>query len=285
VFTVVITTANDERACYLTYFSLRSQLDRFGDDIEYVIVADQGTEMKWEKEPGTRCLRVNMGSPQGSRDCGIKAAEFDDVLVIESHVIAKDVIELLNVHRYASAALTFPYRTAESPEMFEVFDCETDWLGNLWYKRLLYQPRRSATPYPVSQFGHSCFFIDKKWYVESGGYSNVIRGWGGEEPFLCLKAWMTGRSCWIAPSIWQAHHLEVGAHAGRTSEKEFARNMLAVAFVLGGQPQLEICQRMYPGVSLLPTADLREERERICKGPFGGDLNKLREYFRVEGIN
>lgn len=267
MLSVIITTHHDSATCYLTVFGVKSQLEGRGVDYEIIVVADGGTETKWENQ-GVTCLRVNTGSPQGSRDVGIRAAKYPTVLLLESHVVVSDICKLYLEHQYLKSAITFPIRKAEGPEMFDVFAHETDWGGNLWHKRAIYSPVRS-TPYPVAQFGHSCFMLDRRWYLESGGYTNLLKGWGGEEPFLCLKAWMLGRECWQAPSVAHYHYLTPGAH----QEKPHLKNNLdIVGFVIAG--------RAYPGL----TPEVRSERAKIIRGPLAGDLEKMRVVMHTKGV-
>jgi hypothetical protein len=213
---------------------------------------------------------VNTGSPQGSRDAGIKAAKHNDVLVLEAHVIVSDITKLLLEHQYLHAAITYPIRKAEGPEQFDVYAHETDWEGNLWHKRLIYSPIRS-TPHQVVQFGASCFLLDRSWYLESGGYTNLLRGWGGEEPFLPLKAWMLGRECWQVPAVAHYHYLTVGAHA---EKPDLESNLVIVGYLITG--------RVAPGLKI--TADMRQERQKICAGPFRGDLTNLRMTLRAKEV-
>lgn len=265
MLSIVITSHHDPATCYLTAAAVQSQLEGRGIDYEMIIVADGGTEIKWENQ-GVTCLRVNTGSPQGSRDAGIRAAKYATVLVLESHVVVSDIAQFLLEHQRLESAITFPIRTAEGTELFDVYAHETDWDGNLWFKRLIYSPIRKIN-YRVAQFGHSCFMLDRNWYVESGGYTDLLRGWGGEEPFLCLKAWMLGRECWQIPTIWHAHYLMPGAHK---EKPDLERNLATVGYVIAG--------RKRSGMIITPA--MEAERRKICSGPHGGDLSKLRSHLK-----
>jgi hypothetical protein len=270
MLSVVITTYRDELGCYLTAFSVKAQLEAQNLSHEIIVVADGGTEQKWENA-GIRCLRGSFGSPQASRDAGIRAARSNDVLVLESHVIVSDIGLLLAQHRGLGGALTFPRRVAEGPEMFDVHGHETDWEGNLWYKRLVYQPFQNS-PYRVAQFGNSCFIADRDWYVGTGGYTDLLAGWGGEESFLCLKVWMLGRECWLVPGVWHAHYLTPGAHDAEILDGGNDRNFRVAGYVLDGRD---------PG---FPVTDaMRAERARICAGPMGGGINRLRSHLQDIG--
>jgi hypothetical protein len=275
---VVVASHLNPQGLYLTVFSVLSQLIKTQLSWEIIIAADGGDPSKWEKISGIRCLRIRTGSPQGTRDAGIRAAQAATVLVIEDHVVISDITTFLeeyraiNMPREGRAVMLFPARLFEGPEMFHVYGTETDFEGNLWFKRTLYSPK-SGIPYRVPQFGNSCFIINRDWYVQSGGYTDLLTGWGGEEPFLCLKAWMLGQECWQTPHVWHAHYLsDHGAGAAMASE-DFHKNFYIVKFVIQGT------MPMFP-----PTSAMWQERGKIMAGPFQGDLNKLREYFRREGI-
>lgn len=272
MISVVITSHHDEEGLYLTYFAAKRQLDMVQHEI--IIVADGGTPVKWEKQDATRCFRGTFGSPQASRDYGIRKARGSSVVVLESHVIVSDIVLLVKDHDDTGATLTFPVRIAEGPEQFNVYGQHTDWDGNLWHKQLIYQPINQITPYRTSQFGNSCFVVDRIWYIKNGGYTELMKGWGGEEPFICLKAWMLGGTCWQTPLVWHAHHLTVGAHGDSMVSADYARNFAILKYVITG--------KVASGFS--PSPEVEEERKRICAGPFEGDVNKLREYFRSENI-
>lgn len=272
MLSVVITACQDHSNLYLTYFSLLAQLEAWHVPYEVTIVADGGSETKWEKLPNTRCLRGQFGSPQASRDAGIKASKFDNVLVLESHVVLSDSARLVVQHEMHGSALTFPYRRAEGTELFDVYGHEVDWQGNLWHKKAVYQPFDDK-PYRVAQFGQSCFVLDRRWYLESGGYTDLMRGWGGEEPFLCLKAWLLGRECWLVPDVWHAHYLMPGAHGGVQHTPDFVRNFQVLACVIRG----DLNGRQFDnGVWI--------ERNLMLRGPFEGNLAKLREFMNANKV-
>lgn len=156
--------------------------------------------------------------------------------------------------------------------MFDVYGHEMDW-NSLWHKRLVYQPFDDK-PYRVAQFGHSCFVLDREWYLQSGGYTSLMEGWGGEEPFLALKAWMLGRECWLVPDVYHAHYLTPGAHAGVSHSASFRRNFDVLAYVLAGRQN----------AGYAPTPADEAERRRIAAGPFEGNIVRLQQFMNREGI-
>lgn len=271
---VVASHANPQ-GCYLTVMALLFQLQKSGLDWEIIVAADGGTEYQWEKLPNTRCLRIRTGSPQGTRDAGIRAAQAATVLVIEDHVLVDDIPGFLEAHKALGGAMTFPARVGEGTSLYNVYGTTTNFDGNLWFKRTIYSPLRRQ-PYKVAQFGHSCFMLDRAAYEAVGGYTNLLTGWGGEEPLLCLKFWMLGYTLWQVSDIRHAHFL-ADRTGGAMQTAQFQKNFDIVRFVLTGKHPVS--------GSLIIDAPVAGERARICSGPYGGDMEKLREYFRREGIS
>lgn len=275
---VVIGAYHNEEGTYLSLFSIINQLKQQPSLWwEVIIVADAGTEWKYEKLPKVRVIRLTgsnrSGSPQGTRDAGIRAAKYKTVLSIENHVTVSHPELWYWEHHRMGATLSFVPRMAEGPEMYNVYGSTTDWDKTLWYKRLIYSPI-SDSPYRICQFGHSAFIIDRDWYIQNGGYTNLLSGWGHEEQFLALKVWMLGGSCWMIPSVNQAHFLSIGAHGDSLGSEQFERNWKIGRFVLTGErPQ-----------GLIITPAMQAERDRICSGPFQGNIDKLKEHFKNEGI-
>lgn len=270
---VVIASHLNPQGLYLTTFSTISQLQKdFQGDCEVIIAADGGSPAKWENIPGVRCLRIKTGSPQGTRDAGIRAAQGETILVLEDHVVVSDIKCLYESHIENSAAMTFCSRRFESGEFFNAYGTETDWDGNLWFKRTIYKPQH--IPRPVVQFGHSCFMLDRQSYTDVGGYTSLLSGYGGEETLLCLKFWMMGYQCWMEPRVWQAHYLSDNGMGAAMASEQFQKNFKIVKYVLTGESgDLQI------------TTDMMQERQRIISGPFNGQIENLKKYFLQEGIS
>lgn len=279
---VVIASHANPQGLYLTALSVIEQLSKTTLTWEVILSCDGGSPWKWEKLSNVKCLRIQTGSPQGTRDAGIRAAQAATVLVLEDHVVVSDIAcfletyKAINMVREGKAVIVFLARVAEGPEMFNVYGTETDFDGNLWYKRTLYCPK-SGQPYRVPQFGHSCFMLNRDAYIAVGGYTDLLTGYGGEEPFLCLKFWMLGYECWQDPHIWHAHYLSDHGMGDAMASEQFTKNFDIMKYVIAG--------RIPPrGRMLALFPELQQERQKIMDGPFEGDMNKLREYFKREGI-
>lgn len=269
---VVIASHQNPSGLYLTTFAAIQQLSNSGLSWEIILACDGGTEWKYEKLPNTRVLRIRSGSPQGTRDIGIRSAVAPTILVLEDHVVISDIKSLILTHNALGGAMTFPVRFYEGTELFKVYGTETDWDGNLWYKQTLYSPILDI-PYRVTQFGHSCFVVDKKAYLDTGGYTNLLTGYGGEESLLCLKFWMLGYQIWQTPSVWHTHYLSDHGMGGAMFSDQYKKNFQIVRYVLTGDRQ-----------NLQITPEMQAERTRIENGPFKGDINKLKQYLREQGV-
>lgn len=268
---VVVASHQNSQGCYLTVFALLFQLQKTNLQWEIIIAADGGTEYMWEKLPSVRCLRIRSGSPQGTRDAGIREAQAETVLVIEDHVLVDDIEAFYEAHKALGGAMTFPARVGEGTSLYNVYGTTTNFDGNLWFKRTIYSPP-SGKPYRVPQFGHSCFMLDRAAYEAVGGYTNLLTGWGFEEPLLCLKFWMLGYELWQVPAIGHAHFL-ADRTGGAMQSAAFVRNSHVMQYVIAGRtPPFTI------------TSDMKLERDRICQGPFNGDMMLLRAHFRSIGI-
>jgi len=123
----------------------------------------------------------------------------------------------------------------------------------------------------------------RNWYFQSGGYTDLLVGYGGEETFLGLKSWMFGGQNWLIPSVSHAHYQPKGRNEGAEMKEDYKRNFCICAFVFGGQEYLIKAEAHYK-YKLKLTPEIQLERQKICNGPFEGDLNKLRAYLDREGI-
>jgi hypothetical protein len=282
-----IASYQDYEGLYLSTFAALSQLEKSNLTWEIVIVADGGLEAKLERAyPNIRILRYGggnrLGSPQRSRHEGIRACQYRNVLCIDSHVVISDIEKWVHEHERVDAMLSFPSMVGGSLEMWKLYSSEFDWDGSFWYKNVLYQ-KKSDEPYRIVETSHSGFMVDKGWYLRSGGYTDLLVGYGGEETFLGLKSWMLGGSNWLIPSVWHSHFQPVGRNEGAEIKEDYKRNFCICAFVFGGQEYLTKAETHYK-YKLKLTPEIQKERQKICDGPFEGNLDKLRDYLQKEDI-
>ena len=286
---VMIATHNNPEGLYLSVFAALEQLEKSNLEWEIVICADGGAAEKWEQaHSNIRCLRYGggnrLGSPQATRDAGIRGCNYKNVLCIDSHVVVSEIQKWVLEHERLKAAISFPAMVGTSLEMFKIYGNKMDWEGSFWNVLTYPTPKNGQfAPFRVCQCAHSGFMVDRDWYLKDGGYTLEQKGYGGEEPYLALLAWMMGREVWFIPSVWHAHYMPTSRNEGAGQTPDFVRNFLLCAYVFGGQKYLDLVSQTLRG-RLVINNEISRLRDKVCKGPFGGDLDLLRTYFQREGI-
>ena len=283
---VCIASYLDPEGLYLSTFAALSQLEKSNLDWEIVIVADGGTETKYEHaHPNIRVFRYGggnrLGSPQRSRDAGIKNCRYSKVLCVDSHVIVSDIEHWTYEHDRLGATISFPSMVGGSLEMWKMYSSVFNW-DSFWYEHVLYKPK-SQESYRILETSHSGFMVDRDWYLQSGGYTDLLVGYGGEETFLGLKSWMTGGQNFLIPSVWHSHFQPAGRNQDAELSENYKRNFCICGYIFGGKDYLKKAEEHYK-YHLKITNEIEAERQKICDGPFKGDLNLLRTYLQQEGI-
>ena len=245
---VCIASHNDPEGLYLTVFSALAQLEKSDLEWEIVIVADGGTETKWEKaHDNIRVLRYGggnkLGSPQASRDAGIRNCRYRNVLCLDSHVAISSISDWVSEHdRLEKVGLSFPAMVGTSLEMFKIYGNQMDFDNCFWNIQTFSQPF-SWKPFRVCQCAHSAFIVNRDWYLESYGYTLEQHGYGGEESWLGGLAWMTGKENWMIPTVYHAHYMPIGRNDGAGQSEDFSRNFMIAAYVMGGDEYLKKVQK------------------------------------------
>ena len=284
---LVVATYNNPEGLYLSVFAALQQLEKCSFPWEIIISADNGVPQKYEQaHKNIRVLRLTggnrTGSPQGTRDAGIRVAQYKNVLCIDSHVIISDIERWTDIHEKLAATISFPAMIGASGEMWKLYGSEFDWEKSFWYTHVLSEPA-SPKPYKILQTSHSGFMVSRDWYLSSGGYTNLQDGYGGEETFLGIKSWMTGGENYMIPEISHAHYQPAGRNEGAEHKENYKRNFMVAAYVMGGRKYLDYTEQFY-NARLKITPDIEEERQRIVRGKFHGDLDLFREYLKNQAV-
>jgi len=163
---------------------------------------------------------------------------------------------------------------------------ELSWDGSFWYGGARH--KRPDGPSPVVLCGHGAFLVHRPTYERLGGYTNEQRGYGGEETFLNLLFLMNGCTPLLIPEAYHWHYPGPRRRFGlMMREPRFARNFMLAAYVMGGEGQLAKVARWYaPRVGERAILDAQRElprdaaviarREAVSRGPFSGDIDRLR---------
>lgn len=299
MLSVVIPSWQDKKGLYLTYTSAFAQLEASGIGHEFIVVADGGIDIPFEQNPDTKVLRGSFGSPQHSRDAGIRAARFPYVVCLDSHVSCGPGLfnSLLFTAKSTEAAAVFPAMAFYQRRALS-YSRKIDWMYGLHVAQALPRPQ-SEQPHRIADACHGVFLLNREKYVAAGGYSLEQKGWGGEEEYLNLKFWMLGEECWMVPNVYHWHYTAESrrSDADRMRSAEYARNYMLASYVLGGErylyksagcfvsPQKENYAAARAAFVGIPRdATIKADRAKVEAGPFGGDLDRLRAHFKSQDI-
>lgn len=322
-FAVVIPSYNDAAGLWFTVAAAKADIDEdfAQEDYEVIGVVDGPEDGDTAEGTGNRiihsmrvqemCRIINADTrtPQKNRHIGLLATDAPYVFFLDSHVIPsrgffKSMYEAIStsgagiVHSPHCFWKRFPIGVAYGYDM--------NWKNYFWSVTAESKPKRDA-PYKICLAGHGAIVVDRAQYLETGGYWHALEGWGGEEPQLNLLFWMLGKHVLIDPRVYHWHYMPCKRHMHEEHKSlRYVRNFLLSAYAYGGQKYFDsvfffftqqqnsakTIDEIRSHVPVSPFEDLREsipivaaaERAKVCAGPFGGDLDKLREYFKAEDI-
>lgn len=89
------------------------------------------------------------------------------------------------------------------------------------------------TPFYIPICGHCWLAVKKKEFVEKRGYPYAQRVYGGGEPYLDTKWWMTGSTSMCDPGSL-VYHLSAG-RGYNWDNADLIHNMFLVSYILGGE--------------------------------------------------
>lgn len=288
MISVVIPSRNDYEGAYLTAAAAYTQLEKLEIPFEIIFVIDNpnagGRNVSARFVP-SECYTIDAGSPQASRDFGIRKARYRNVFCLDSHVVCSEGFfrDALNQLDESEHGLVFPAMALHS-RTFLLYGYRMSWDSEFWNAEY-YRAPHSAKPYPIIGAGHGAFALDRDVYLGIGGYSLQQKGWGGEEPFLNLKYWMLGSDCVMLPQHYHFHFTDASRNTAARNSYQLSWNMCYAAFVIGGrkalEPVLSWHRKKHAGLSggSIELAGMAERAE-ILAGPYAGDLGLLRSMLR-----
>lgn len=312
---VVIPSYNDAQGLWFTVAAARVDLEADFAPDEYEIIGvvdgpdDEETQiLHGMRQQGTcRMMRSDTRTPQKNRHAGLLATEAPYVFFLDSHVVPSRGYfkRLLMTAEETGAAIVHGAHSFWSDG--RTYAYAMDWKNHFWSHCGEALPQRTDGPYRIGIAGHGGIVVNREKYLSVGGYWDALQGWGGEEPQLNFKLWMMGHEAYLDPRVYHWHLMVPRRH--RVAEQltaGYVRNFLLVAYATGGQKYLDAVHMFYTQ-SMTHYATIEEamaapprdpwqdvfdripeeaaqERELICRGPYGGNLDALRDYFRKEGI-
>jgi hypothetical protein len=106
---------------------------------------------------------------------------------------------------------------------------------NFWATHMANYPKSKREPYRIGMGGHGGFVVRRSAWNDLGGYWTGFEGYGGEETYFDMKAWLLGKEVWIDPQLIH-YHFAGNRSYPRHATDDYYRNMLMCANVIGGEP-------------------------------------------------
>lgn len=147
-------------------------------------------------------------SPPVARNIGARQAKYDTLCFLDDHVIpTKSFFDWdLDAEVVHCSYKTYPHH--ELRYFHYKFNPECPVKGDyatgkdlLWSEGYMYTPN----PYPCLSAPHGGFFVDRQYFLDSGGYDDFWQGFGGEEAYFGLKANLLGKRVACNPNALFYH--------------------------------------------------------------------------------
>ena len=299
--TAVICFANEGAEVEKTILSLQ---DTCGDDVEVLLINDASNDgFDYESVADKYGCRYFVNDEQiGPAHCrhkGLSWAKTENVIFLDAHmrfygdrwhrrvndIIARDPHTL-----YCTRSVPLkpggkpsgaPTGIGASIQMDEPkFE---DWLKPDWNIR----PRGDADTSFVPCVLGGCYAVNRSFMQSIGGYRGLHR-YGGEEPLISIKAWLSGGTCQVINSVEIGHIYRGGKPAPwKDTVRYFHFNKLATARIVMDDQDFKDAESKLSGVTNAQNVrDVYNSREKLVDTARADFLNIQKrplEYFT--GLN
>jgi hypothetical protein len=313
---VVIPSYLDAEGLWFTVAAARVDLEADFAPDEYEIIGvidgpeDDKEILNYLRQGGKcRLLSSNLRSPQMNRDMGLRAAQAPYVFFLDSHIVPcrgffKRV--LATIEQTGAVMVHTPSTYDGRTPMHERHVVQSHFF---WYMQVQTRPRIPNQPYQILLGEHGGMCVDRSRYLHVGGYWDALKGFGQEERQFSFAAAFAGEKAYMEPRVYVWHLMRMKRREGCDKYgfteafgqiETFARSTMLIAYAYGGQKYLDVAHgflRNHHGAILREDVSQRldmlyretpfvaaSERARVCSGPFAGDVERLFEHFRCEGI-
>lgn len=187
----IIITALDEPYVNKTIDDI---LEKTGDSLKEIIVIDDHSKEPIKHSGATVYRNKQRMGLQWSRQAASQLAKSDLVISIDPHCKVYEGWEevMCDPIRSFYKTITTPRTYKLNPETWENYD-NGKAVGHktLWNWKLDFNWSNGPGAYTPSIAGH-CFAFSKKWWLESGGFDESMKVWGGENIEFSLMTWLCG---------------------------------------------------------------------------------------------
>lgn len=261
---IVISARNEAKTLPMTVCSLMEDMHTSGiTNWEFIIVDNGSTDdtsrffswkaiekgRHWKYQYSPRGL-VHSGrmkiifdpvlSNVGARNRGVEHARYQNIIFSDAHIIVRPgtiLSTLKTLDTYGGivhAPVSWMGASSLDPSpgyQYSYKIGEKGPYGN-WN-----QVKVADTPFYIPLCGHCWLGVKKKEFVEKRGYPMAQRVYGGGEPYLDTKFWMTGSTSMCDPNSL-VYHLSAGRDYNWHSD-DLLHNMFLVSYILGGKKWID----------------------------------------------
>ena len=197
-----------------------------------------------------------------SKHRGVAASTGDLVVVCDAHVRpAWDWLDrLVAAHKMHPTSILAPISKGfDSDCQFVGLGCLFTWSEG-YYKATWAPFEIEDGPYVVPCVMGGVYAMPRALLEDVGGFAPGLRGWGYEEEYLCLRAWMRGWECRTVPNVEVPHQYtrsidREDANGERPDPWEFFYNVHVAMAVVFGEEEFLGTHRPWLA-SLAPSQDL-----------------------------
>lgn len=179
--------------------------------------------------------------PPIARNLGAKSAKYPTLCFLDDHVIPTKEFFYWDIDAEVVHCSYKTYPRHELRYFHYKFNPECPVKGDYATQR---QPWDWSGPiaeninsYPCLSGPHGGFFVDRKYFLESGGYDDFWQGFGGEEPYFGLKANLLGKRVACNPNALFYHlscRADVRGYDKTFNEYNFTEGLKRI-YAIGGE--------------------------------------------------
>lgn len=159
--------------------------------------------------PWVKVIRSDHRTGSGpAKHAAAAACTGDAVVVMDAHMRPPwDWLDhMIEVSaRYPKAVLCARSTGFESLSAFDGQGAVLEMADNGFWEPKWAIPQPSRTDRPIPCVYGGLYFIPAPVLDAVGGYAPAYMGWGCEEEYLSLRAWITGHECRIVPAVQVPH--------------------------------------------------------------------------------
>lgn len=209
---IVIPSRGDVGLLWATIAACETLLE--GVEHEFIVVLNGQTESEVHallaERSDVRLLPFTLVIPPPiARNIGAKSARYDTLCFLDDHVIPTQSFFSWDIDAEVVHCSYKTYPRHELRYFHYKFNPECPVKGDYATKR---EPWDWSGPiaenihlYPCLSGPHGGFFVDRQYFLESGGYDDFWQGFGGEEAYFGLKANLAGKRVVCNPNALFYH--------------------------------------------------------------------------------